>query len=57
MPIEIRELVIKATVNDQQAKDAASAAPESEDAKDGKKMMMQQCIDDIMDIITSKKER
>jgi hypothetical protein len=57
MPIEIRELVIKATVNDQQAKDAASAAPESEDAKDGKKMMMQQCIDDIMDIINSKKER
>ena len=57
MPIEIRELVIKATVNDQQAKDTASAAPESEDAKDGKKMMMQQCIDDIMDIINSKKER
>lgn len=57
MPLEIKELQISVTVNDQQAKDAAVAAPGSQDAKDEKKMMAQQCIDDIMDILNSKKER
>jgi hypothetical protein len=57
MPLEIKELQISVTVNDQQAKDAAVAAPGSQDAKDEKKMMAQQCIDDIMNILNSKKER
>ena len=57
MPIEIRELQIKVTVNEPASNDAATASPGSEDAKDEKKLMMQQCVDDIMDIINSKKER
>lgn len=57
MPIEIKELQIRVTVNEQQAKDAAQAAPGSQEAKDEKKEVMQQCIDTIMDIINSKKER
>lgn len=57
MPVEIKELQIKVTVNEQQARDAAKAAPGSQDTKDEKKMMMQQCVEDVLDIINSKKER
>ena len=56
MPVEIRELQIKVTVNDQQAKDAA-AAPGNQATANEKKAMMLQCIDEIMDILNSKKER
>jgi hypothetical protein len=57
MPLEIKELQIKVTVNDQQAKEAAMAAPNSQESKDEKKAMLKQVVDDIMDILNSKKER
>ena len=57
MPLEIRELQITVTVNQQQAKEAAAAAPGSQDAKDEKADTLKQCIDDIMNIINNKKER
>ncbi len=57
MPLEIKELQIRVTVNDQQAKDAANSAPGSQESKDAKKAMLQQCVDDIMDILNSQKER
>lgn len=57
MPLEIKELQITVTVNQQQAKEAAAAAPGSQDAKDETKNMLKQCIDDIMGILNSKKER
>jgi len=57
MPLEIKELQISVTVNEQQAKDAAVAAPDSQDSKDEKKAMLQECIDNVMDILNSKKER
>ena len=57
MPLEIKELQIRVTVSDQQAKDGAVAASGSQENKDAKKMIAQQCIDDIMDILNSKKER
>jgi hypothetical protein len=57
MPLEIKELQIRVTVNDQQAKEAANAAPGSQESKDAQKAMIQQCIDDILDILNSKKER
>jgi hypothetical protein len=57
MPIEIRELQISVTVNPQQAKDAAAAAPGSQEEKDEKKNMLQECVDNVMDILNSKKER
>ena len=57
MPLEIKELQISVTVNDQQAKEAAMAAPGSQESKDEKKVMLQQCIDNVMDILNNKKER
>jgi hypothetical protein len=57
MPLEIKELQIRVTVNEQQAKDTANAAPGSQVSKDAAKAMLQQCVDDIMDILNSKKER
>jgi len=57
MPLEIKELQISVVVNEQQAKDAANAASGSQESKEDKKAMLQQCVDDIMDILNSKKER
>ncbi len=57
MPLEIKELQISVTVNDQQAKEAAMAPPGSQESKDEKKAVLQQCIDNVMDILNSKKER
>lgn len=57
MPLEIKELQIMVTVNQQQAKEAAAAAPGSQETKDEKKNVLQQCIDDVMDIVNNKKER
>jgi len=57
MPVEIKELQIKVTVNDQQIRETASSTPDSQVSRDVHKAMLQQCIDDIMDILNSKKER
>lgn len=57
MPLQIRELIIKATINEQQKKEATNAAPGGQVAKDAQKAMMQQIMDDIMDILNSQKER
>ena len=57
MPIEIKELLVRVTVNEQQSNNNASAVPAGQDAQDEKKIMIQQCIDEVMDIINSKKER
>lgn len=57
MPLEIKELQVRVTVNEQQQQDAAVAAPGSQESKDEKKAVLQDCIDNIMDIINSKKER
>jgi hypothetical protein len=57
MPLEIKELQISVVVNEQQTKDAANATPGSHESKDDRKALLQQCIDDVMDILNSKKER
>ena len=57
MPLEIKELQIRVTVNEQQAREAANAAPGGQVAKDAQKAMVQQIIDDVMDILNSQKER
>lgn len=57
MPLEIKELQIKVTVNDQQAKEAAKAPPGGKESKEEKQAMMQQCVETVMDILNSKKER
>ncbi len=57
MPLEIKELQIHVTVNDQQAKAAANAAHDGQIAKDAQKAMVQQIVDEVMDILNSQKER
>lgn len=57
MPLEIKELQIKVTVNEQQAREAANSPPESQVSREAQKALHQQCIDDILDILNSKKER
>lgn len=57
MPLEIKELQISVSVNEQQAKEAANSTPGSQESRDAKKALLQQCVDDIMDILNSKKER
>lgn len=57
MPLEIRELQIRVTVNEQQAREAANSATGSQESKEERKAMLQQCVDDIMDILNSQKER
>jgi hypothetical protein len=58
MPVEIRELQINVTVNQQ---NAASEAPRAEGNAGGgeqdKKNLINQCIEQVMDIINTKKER
>ncbi len=55
MPLEIKELQISITVN-QQPK-AGEAPPSEQAGKDDKKALAQQCIDDVLNIINQKKER
>lgn len=57
MPLEIKELQIKVTVNDEQPGRVSSLAQGARETNEGKKEMVQQCIDDVMDILNRKKER
>jgi hypothetical protein len=58
MPVEIRELQINVTVN-QQKPSGAPAAPESgpSGSPEDKTNLINQCIEQVMDIINNKKER
>ena len=58
MPVEIRELQINVTVNQQNASQAPSSkggAPAGGD--EDRKNLINQCIEQVMDIINNKKER
>lgn len=58
MPVEIRELQINVTVNQQNASTAApSQGPSSTKDGNDKKNLINQCIEQVMDIINNKKER
>jgi hypothetical protein len=58
MPVEIRELQINVTVNQQ---NASSAAPSQGGAPSGgaeeRKKLINQCVEQVLDIINNKKER
>ena len=56
MPLEIKELQISVTINQQPAQGGAAAA-NNQDAGNDSKEMLQNCIEDVMKIINSKKER
>jgi hypothetical protein len=58
MPVEIRELQINVTVNQENASTAdppAQGTPSRGDVD--KKNLINQCIEQVMDIISNKKER
>ena len=53
MPIEIRELVIKATVDTSQDQSGASAKPDQKT----KQAIVAECVEQVMEIIRQKQER
>ena len=59
MPLEIRELHIKVTVNQpsQGQQPAAGASAAGDKANDDKEAIITQCVDEILQIIENKKER
>jgi len=59
MPVEIRELQINVTVNEQKA---ASVAPNGSDPQgsgnqDDHKNLINQCLEQVLEILENKKER
>lgn len=59
MPVEIRELQVKVTVNQpsgQQERSGAAAAPHAGD-KEEEQALINQCIEQVLDILNNKKER
>jgi len=59
MPIEIRELHIKVTVNQPQADGEGGAVAQngSSTEKTDKELLIQQCVEQVLDIINNKTER
>ena len=62
MPIEIRDLHIKVTVNQPQQGEGGQGGAATESAaggggKDDKDGIVAQCVEQVLDIINSKKER
>ena len=58
MPVEIRELQIRVTVNQpQQSQPAGTPAPEGDKAEDEKDSIITQCVDAVVTIMNNKKER
>jgi len=57
MPIEIRELTIKVTVDQPSPKAQQSAGNTPGGAKDDKDGILSQCVEQVLAIIQNKKER
>lgn len=58
MPIEIRELIIVATVDEQGAGGAsAQAASPAGASPDDKQQIVQECVDQVMDILKKEERR
>lgn len=54
MPIEIRELVIKTTVD---PNGAQQGAPSQSGSTEEKQALIQECVDQVMEILKEKSER
>lgn len=52
MPIEVKELIIKATVQDAAAQTGAGAAP-----REDREAIIQACVEKVLEILREKKER
>lgn len=62
MPLEIKELVIKVNVSEPSSGQANNARPNSqsnqaESQKVDKKAIVQECVDQVMEILKNKMER
>jgi len=57
MPLEIRELHIKVTVNQPQQGAPAPAPADPAKTEDEKEAVIDQCVDEVINIINNKKER
>ena len=57
MPIEIRELVIKATINQDQNKAASATNNGSADGNEEKEAIVREAVEEVLRIMESKKER
>jgi hypothetical protein len=57
MPIEIRELVIKATVTQESTSGSASGGSSSNNAVTEKEEIINTCVEKILDILKEKTER
>ena len=57
MPIEIRELVIKATINQDQNKAASATNTGAVDGNEDKEAIVREAVEEVLRIIESKKER
>jgi len=53
MPIEIKELIIKAEISDQQGSESSSARP----GKKEKQKLIQECVEQVLEILNREKER
>jgi len=57
MPIEIKELHIKVTVNQPQAESDSTPAAQSSADKPDNEALIQQCIEQVIEIFNIKNER
>ena len=59
MPLEIKELHIRVSVNQPQQNEQASAASPARGKKeeDEKEALVKQCIEQVLEVIKNKKER
>ncbi|MEJ8816352.1 DUF5908 family protein [Lacibacter sp. H407] len=57
MPIEIRELVIKATINQDQNKAASATNTGGADGNEEKEAIVREAVEEVLRIMESKKER
>jgi hypothetical protein len=57
MPLEIKELHIKVTVNQPSQGQQQAAPATGGKADDDKEALISQCVDEILEIIDNKKER
>lgn len=57
MPLEIRELHIKVTVNQPQGSSSGQQPADNTNKADDKETLISQCVEQVMDLINNKKER
>ncbi|MGZ8538505.1 MAG: DUF5908 family protein [Flavisolibacter sp.] len=59
MPLEIKELIIRVSVNQpgQQSSSSQTSSSQQGDNKDEKESLINQCVEQVVDLLKNKKER